>query len=977
MARLVIRPSIYIGLGGTGILAISQTKKMYEEEFGVGNIPKQIAFIAIDFDKTAPKDPKLATDISTDFMQIPAGIDPRGFYEIGKEQGEYKWMFLNNTGFIAARIEDGASQVRTTGRLYTELVYSSIEARITNAFNKVQNIANQTTGGIVDVHMAMSIAGGTGAGSFMTVAHIIKEAYPTTVNLYGYGVNYGVFRAMDVTGVKTPRVVSNAYSAIMDIDYTMHATPAEPKTLTLNNQVKNIKAPFFETFYVIDNKTNQGSVVNSSVELCEVVGTSMYLSGNKLGNNIASIASNVGWQNGSYDIKNKKGWVHGLGACQIVYKGEELASVFQRKIAKVLIEKITSKGFEIDQEAINWTMREAVQIREDGDQFNQLIDSIFQSAEITRLKEPSLDINDTDARTKDNTERYLDNLGNFTNEEKIKARKENLSEQLNSEVERYLRETNGIGNVIAFLTKLKALCAQYKGEMQEEYLAIEKGITDLRTKLDAGYKEYEDKRNSFKWKFRSNDSKENILEDCITVKAHTMLKQKFEAQRRRVAESIFNDLIDEIDSLKTKAENTLTDLNNITTAYNNELERLQKNTASALQFEHDLSQTERVNMKLSEEEINNLSVATFVSTLNKPITEYGMEELSKAILAYTDTLERTKKYRETLVLDVIDRLSQEEWEDLTETITCKSSLLLDINNRGQRVNGSPANQKMVSNFMVAYYGEDNTTLTRFQKDPAFMHNVLNKHWVPMDTEIMKQRVIFYRVDGAIIPYCLNEFADHVIAKEYENVVRNKSTFNPHYDKNVYDWMLKNDFKLKPEMSNEAMFYWVCGHIFGWDDIIESERIMERNEKGEVLKQQSTELRPHRKYISCQNGSYCYWDEEAMPRPGTKKWVPLESAGTKRRDTAFNYFKTQVLPTKKEIFHDLIKSEVSSKGIAYYNGIVDNIVKAGIDDYINLLVCSNMSSITYSQKGNGGELEAIMAEFEYLSRDLKNTLSNLN
>ena len=197
MARLVIRPSIYIGLGGTGILAISQTKKMYEEEFGVGNIPKQIAFIAIDFDKTAPKDPKLATDISTDFMQIPAGIDPRGFYEIGKEQGEYKWMSLNNTGFIAARIEDGASQVRTTGRLYTELVYSSIEARITNAFNKVQNIANQTTGGIVDVHMAMSIAGGTGAGSFMTVAHIIKEAYPTTVNLYGYGVNYGVFRAMD------------------------------------------------------------------------------------------------------------------------------------------------------------------------------------------------------------------------------------------------------------------------------------------------------------------------------------------------------------------------------------------------------------------------------------------------------------------------------------------------------------------------------------------------------------------------------------------------------------------------------------------------------------------------------------------------------------------------------------------------------------------------------------------------------------
>lgn len=977
MARLVIRPSIYIGLGGTGILAISQTKKMYEEEFGKGNIPRQIAFIAIDFDKTAPRDPKLATDISSDYMQIPEGIDPRGFYEIGKEQGEFKWMFSNNTGYIAPRIEDGASQVRTTGRLYSELIYAHIEARIRNCFNKVQNIANETTGGIVDVHMAMSISGGTGAGSFMTVAHIIKEAYPTTTNLYGYGVNYGVFRAMDVTGTKTPRVVSNAYSAIMDVDYTMHASPAEPKSLTLNNQVKTINSPFFETFYVIDNKTNQGNTVNSVKELCEVVGTSMYLSGNKLGDNIASIASNVGWQNGSYDIKNKRGWVHGIGACQVVYKGEELASVFKHKIAKVLIQKMVTPSYDVDQEAINWTMLGDVQIREDGDQFNQLIDSIFSSAKISQLRGPELDIKDTDARTKENTKKYINDLRAFPDEKTINARKETISNLLSLEVKKYLNEAHGVGNAIAFLAKLKTLCTQYKGEMQEEYLAIEKTITDLSTKLDVGYKDYEAKRNSFGWKFKNANTKENILEDCITITAHSVLKQKFEAQRRRVAESIFNDLIDLIENLKSGVENTQCKLNNILTSYNNELDSLQKNTTSALQFEHDLSHSERVNMTLSKEEMDNLSVVAFVETLSKSITEYDEEELSNAILAYTDTLERTKRYRETLVLDVIDKLSQQEWEELTETITCKSALLLSINNKGQRVNGSPANQKMVSNFMVAYYGQDNTTLTRFQSDPTFMHNVLNKHWVPMDTEIMRQRVIFYRVDGAIIPYCLNEFPDHILENDYNLIVRNKHTFNPHYDNNVYDWMLQNDFKLKPEMSNEAMFYWVCGHIFGWEDIVETERIMERNERGEVVKQQSSEQRPHRKYISCQANGYHYWDEETMSRPGVRKWVPLEQSGTKRRDTAFNFFKTQVLPNKKELFHDLIKNEVSSKGIAYYNGIIDNIIKGGIDDFINLLVCSNMSSITYSQKGNSGELQAIMTEFEYLSRDLKNTLSNLN
>lgn len=977
MARLVIRPSIYIGLGGTGMLAIAQTKKMYEEEFGVGNIPKQIAFIAIDFDTTAPKDSKLATDVSTDYMQIPNGIDPLGFYQDNQEQGEYKWMFPNNTGFIARKIVDGASQVRTTGRLYTELILAHIDARIRNSFNKVQNIANETTGGIVDVHMAMSIAGGTGAGSFMTVAHIIKEAYPTNVNLYGYGVNYGVFRAMDVTGTKTPRVVSNAYAAIMDIDYTMHATPAEPKKLILNNEEKTLRTPFFETFYVIDNKTNQGGVVNSARELCEVVGTGMYLSGNKLGNNIASIASNVGWQNGSYDIKNKRGWVHGLGACQVVYKGEELASVYKHKAAKVLIQKMTSTGFDIEQEAIDWTMLSEVQIREDGDQFNQLIDSIFPENQIAKLKEPLLDIKDTDAKTKDNANRYINDLSGFTSEQSIAARYATICELLKKEIEKYLKEANGIGNAIAFLAKLKALCAQYKGEMQDEYLTFEKTIAKLEETLAAGHKEYEDKRNSFTWRFKSTEAKEAILEECVTVTAHKILKNKYESQRRRVAEKIFNDLITVIDNLKSNVDSTMSRLNNIVTSYNNELETLQKDTATALQFEHDLSHAERVNMKLTQEEIDNLSVSEFCATLAKPITDYEEEELSDALLAYADTLERATRYRETLVLDVIDKLGQEEWEDLAETITCKSGLLLDINNKGQKIMGSPANQRMVSNFMVAYYGNQDSPLTRFQTDATFMHNVLNKLWVPMDTEIMKQRVIFYRVDGAIIPYCLNEFPDHVVEAEYNKIVRNKHTFNPHYDQNVYDWMLKNDFKLKPEMSNEAMFYWACGHIFGWEDIIETERIMEKNDRGEIVREQAKEDRKHRKFISCQKGSYYYWDEEAMSRPGTKKWVPLEHAGTRRRDTAFNYFKTQVLPQKKELFLDLIRNEVSSKGVAYYNGIIDGIIQGGIEDFINLLVCSDKSSVTYSQNGNSGEMQAIMNEFEYICRDLKNTLSNLN
>ena len=67
-----IRRSVYIGLGGTGIKAIANAKKMYEDIFGEGNIPPQIGFVAIDFDKAIVNDAKLPTRIDEDFITLPS-----------------------------------------------------------------------------------------------------------------------------------------------------------------------------------------------------------------------------------------------------------------------------------------------------------------------------------------------------------------------------------------------------------------------------------------------------------------------------------------------------------------------------------------------------------------------------------------------------------------------------------------------------------------------------------------------------------------------------------------------------------------------------------------------------------------------------------------------------------------------------------------------------------------------------------------
>ena len=79
MTTREINPTIYIGLGGTGVKSIAHTKKMYEDEFGIGNIPEQVAFIAIDSDPMILD--MTVTDMSENYIDLNnACVDPKEYY---------------------------------------------------------------------------------------------------------------------------------------------------------------------------------------------------------------------------------------------------------------------------------------------------------------------------------------------------------------------------------------------------------------------------------------------------------------------------------------------------------------------------------------------------------------------------------------------------------------------------------------------------------------------------------------------------------------------------------------------------------------------------------------------------------------------------------------------------------------------------------------------------------------------------------
>ena len=973
-----IRPSIYVGLGGTGIKAVSQTKKMFEDAFGKDNIPSQIAFAAIDFDLA--EDPNLPTPMREDFLSVTNAGSPRQLYDVRRKLGEYSWMFPGNSRFIGNLISDGASQVRTYGRFLTEMIINNIERRIADCYTQVTNIqqdmdVNVDKTASVDIHIAMSLAGGTGCGSFLNVASMLRDKYQEKVKIIGYGVLHSVFRTMDPSTNKTPRVVANAYSAIIDLDYLMGATADKPIPLTLNGKKTELKQPIYDEFFVVDNETENGKRVDNISKLCEVVGTCMYVAGSEMGSKIQSGQSNTHWKNGNFNISPKLGWAQGLGACQIVYKGALLADIYGLKAAIELIRKMQNSSAEMQQKAQDWTERES--IREDGDEYNMLIDAIYAPEKISKIKSVALDVKDSLADIKVAVAKDIEKLPtDFPDDKNTTNRSNEIAEHLKTAIVDMLKEESGVGNANVFLQTLNALCERYKVEMEQERLAYDKEIAALIEKLETKtYKAYQEYTEKI---FTSKKGKQEHL-DNIEREVKKIKTLKVESKRRAVAYSIFSSLLVTLDVLLSRVQainNTLTSLKN---TYTFELTSKQSSSESTLVFEYDLSYKERINMNLDPDDV-------IVSAFTHNVSLYDIDltgELDKAILDYTSGLNKAEQYRDKLIVDVINDLSEEDYKRLKKEIAEKSSRLLKLNDRGQ-VSKTRGNQlpttMLVQNYLISLYNKTEAdgvrVKTRLESDTEFLRDI-KKEYILSDFDSMKQKVIFYRADMAIIPYCIDAFDDLTIENEYNILLRDSmqsgsTGFNPHFDSNLFEEMRKQDFKLKPEMQNEAMFYWVCGHFFGWREITEDMHIMEKDRDGEPLRCTGKEEVTQPKYIRVKAGKYMYWDEKGDPGKD-QKWKPLDN--TTMRNHAYNYFKTTIFPEIKNELAKKIEEEIRSRGDNFYITKMQTVIENGIHDYINCIVCSNKNSSTISAQ-NGVEWKQYLDEWKFIENDLINTLTNI-
>lgn len=306
-----VRPTLFIGLGGTGKEVLLRLRRRFYEEFGVPSLPCT-AFLWIDADirdTMATGEPMdeiyrevgFAERERVDLLRESPGTDLADVFR-NRDRYAYihRWLYPEVERF-GQQISDGAGNVRAVGRLTWFHKFCQIQDRICELANEVLTVTSieQTRrefakrGGIPEfdsargVVVAFSLAGGTGAGTFLDTAFLLRSLralqFDQTV---GICVMPNVFFPDRHDGV-SERGYANAYAALKELEYfTVRRQPSESlgDCETFDYQVQwepgrelAIPGPPFSMVYMLERNNEQGVGFTSKAAFFKMVAESLYM----------------------------------------------------------------------------------------------------------------------------------------------------------------------------------------------------------------------------------------------------------------------------------------------------------------------------------------------------------------------------------------------------------------------------------------------------------------------------------------------------------------------------------------------------------------------------------------------------------------------------------------------------------------------------------------------------------------------------
>lgn len=815
MAKTKIKRCLYIGLGGTGMLALLYTKKKFIETYG--KVPPMIGFLGIDTDAGSYK--KYLNAISGEQVslsedeKLPIMVDdPMSYYEVNKNKGSLSWLPQENLRALTS-INAGAGQVRTNGRFAFTINIDKIKnklnqviAQLTNASirdnNEYETMEDQPE---VEFHMAFSICGGTGCGTFLNMACLIKEFAPRC-KLTGYAVLPNVFKLMSNSGMA--QVGTNAYGALMDLDYLMSlkGDPNEnPVRIQYLKYAYEIKSYPFNAVFFIDNKNRQGDTYKSVDDLAEMISLAFITSAGALSDATTSVSDNLEKRigAGTYNIENKVAWGSGLGACEVIYRGTTLAKIYSLKAIQILIDKLNYSKEDANQIANMWIDSPDVNIRENNNQ-DHVIDYICSNKPRMQFSIQSDEDIDSAVALNINTNTIKDDKLNKIKEDKLNS----VCSQLKSLVIRCLNKNGGVT-----LTQkvLNAICEQvsvFLKEMTEERASF----ADNKERLNSSCKLAKDELANVRKSFNPFVKKKRLqeAEENLEIAVRNLVVNYLEITRRSAAIVIFNGIMNFLSEEKNKVNTILQKLDLVYKNIERELAYIiNSSIANKSQlFQIDLAQNSIKDVTVNRDEIQVVEFLKTLNTQDKILNFANMNESDVAndFIKYTNSLPSVINLKKKGINDELNEMKNEDFKELLELIKNKSSILDIFDKRGYDSQDAPQDSY--------YIGVPEKGTSRLEKDDNFKKLFRDDTDVNYTSIGMKDRIIAYRIAGVYPAYTVASVMN--FERDYKRNLDNANLPTSHFDNDLYLRMKREEWSLSPAApkDDEILRMWVLGFMFG-------------------------------------------------------------------------------------------------------------------------------------------------------------------
>ncbi|MCF0184895.1 MAG: hypothetical protein HUJ98_00210, partial [Bacteroidaceae bacterium] len=681
-----LKRSVFIGLGGTGIKSILKTKQLYKDAFG--EVPQIIGFLGID---TSTEE--FAKDIKTTeakSLKLEANEQvkltmsgPLDYYHAHKDR--FNWVHKNNVQALTGLSANGAGQIRTNGRFSFTINYSKVENGIRNVVDRVSNATNDGKGKweLVDdkiqIYLVFSLSGGTGCGTFLNTAYLIKELYGDSCVLQAYAVLPNAFQGCGQF------VGANAYGALLDTDYLMSYTDGDnPFNYALLDEDRSTYFKPFDLVYLVDNMNKNGDKYTDPNQLYVMIGQALLAISGSIGSASAADMDNFKQLmiDGSLDVEDKKAWVSGLGLCEILVNTKKLSKKYRLKAGQKLVSDMIGHANPnyIDEIALAWVNTNNIREHED----DQLLNSLY---EFSKIPDPT--INATKAeKAETESESYVSDAINQATKaitEKYAPKLESVKANFFAKISNISKNEGGLASALAFIEKLTDFLNLYIKEMKEELVEINQKIPNLKSGVKEVIGEWKHKKLFSRREFG------NELGDA----QFDYVKKEIERIRHEKAFQFFLELKEYINSFETPISETSKRLDSVGKSLRETLSNIEITSSDVNPFQIDLA----ASVPIDGDKDADCTVTAFAKNLKGEdiltMQDMTSEDILNIINGFTATLAGAN-FEGMSLENIIIKLDDDGKRRLFEKALRKAEIVLDIKNNGYNKEGALRNALYIS-----------------------------------------------------------------------------------------------------------------------------------------------------------------------------------------------------------------------------------------------------------------------------------------